>query len=104
MAFIGIRSRSGSLLSYRHDPGGKGAPFAPLVPKGRLCHSGAAGEAQVGQHRKGVFYQECSGSIVEIHALGWHVLYLRPVIFSNFYRIASQMSWLWIEPLLICLF
>ena len=80
----------------------KGAPFSLLAPKGKPCHSGATREACVGSHRKGVFGQECSGSTVERHAFGWHVLCLRPVILGNFYRVASQMSWLLIEHLLIC--
>lgn len=34
MAFIGVGSRSGSLLNYKQDLRGKGAPFSLLVPKG----------------------------------------------------------------------
>lgn len=78
---------------------GKGAQFLLLVPKGRPHHSGTAREACIESHRKGVFSQDCSGSTVEIQAPGWHVLCLTPVILSNFNRVASQMSWLWIEPL-----
>lgn len=51
--------------------------------------------------RKGMFSQDCSGSTVEICALGWHVLSLTLVILSNFNGVASQMSCLWTEPLLI---
>lgn len=96
MAFIGVGSRSGSLLSYKHDLPWEGCTIFTVSPKGRPCLSSAVREAHVG-----VFCQQCSGSTAEIRALGWYVLCLRHIILGNFYRVASQMSWLWIKPLLI---
>lgn len=83
---------------YEHDLPREECTIWSVRPVGRLCH---AGPARVGWHRKGVFCQERSESTVEIHALGWHVLCLRPVILDNFSTVTSQVSWLWIEPLLI---